>query len=131
MKLVRIHPYEPRRGHTTLRYSMAGSGYPMFMEGRGWYEVDDDIADKLGELTNNPNDPRSPLVFQVLTKEEAQAIDMVEKQQIAVAESPIPMPKSIRNKIEEESNPDLTTEEVAPKPRKRKKKTIKKTSPKD
>ena len=39
--LVRLKPYDPRRGHVLRRYTYAGI---KFHEERGWYRVSKDVA---------------------------------------------------------------------------------------
>ena len=42
--LVRLKPYDPRRGHVLRRYTYAGI---KFQEERGWYRVERPVAEYL------------------------------------------------------------------------------------
>lgn len=95
MKLVRIYPPNPRQGHHAQTYMLSGSPYPKFEAWRGWYEVDDATAEKLRKLRNNPQDPGSRPVFQVLTRTEAEALEEAEKERVAEAKAPIKLPKGV------------------------------------
>ena len=75
-KLVRIKPYDPKRGHVVRRYTVFSI---RFDETRGWYRVADDVADYLGKVHQAPHDEDSPLVFDVCTEAEAHALEDVER----------------------------------------------------
>jgi hypothetical protein len=73
-KLVRIKPYDPRRGQVLRRYTLSRFNGIRLEEGRGWYQVDDDVAAYLATIRNVDGDELSPLAFEVCTPEEAEAI---------------------------------------------------------
>ena len=75
-KLVRIKPYDPKRGHVVRRYTVFSI---RFDETRGWYRVADDVADYLGKVHQAPHDEDSPLVFDVCTEAEAHALEAAER----------------------------------------------------
>jgi len=118
MKVVRIYPPNPSRGHFAETYILSGSGYPKFEAKRGWYQVDDKTAERMERLRNNPADSGSRPVFQVCSPAEAKAMEKVEIEQVAKAAAPIPLPKKVKNKLdpvaEEESWDDLQKAEEAP-----------------
>lgn len=105
-KLVRIHPPNSSRGYHAKTYLLSGSGYPKFSHMRGWYEVDDATAEKLSRVLNNPFDSHSKPVFQVVSKVEAEAMEVAEKEQVAEAASPIPIPKAKVEEVLEDDLPD-------------------------
>ena len=73
--LVRLKPYDPRRGHVIRRYTYRGI---KFQEERGWYRVDKAVADHLRSVRQFPADPHSQPAFDVHTPTEAKAIDQKE-----------------------------------------------------
>ena len=75
-KLVRIKPYDPKRGHVVRRYTVFSI---RFDETRGWYRVADEVADYLGKVHQAPHDEDSPLVFDVCTEAEAHALEEAER----------------------------------------------------
>lgn len=97
--LVRIYPPNKSRGYYARRYRISGSKYPVFDYKRGWYEVDSKTAKQLKKVRNNPADPMSRPVFQVVTREQAVAIEEAEKAEVAKATGPVPLPAG----VEEES----------------------------
>lgn len=72
MKLIRIKPYNPKIGNVLRRYNL--NGYTFEVE-RGWYKVDDDVAEYLKGVHQHVELEHSPLAFDVCTEEEAAAID--------------------------------------------------------
>lgn len=92
-KLARIHPLNPATGHTLRRYSVSGSNYPIFEIDKGWYEVSNAMADRLKKILTNPRNPYSPPVFQIMTHEQAAALDEVEGDRVATATAPVPRPR--------------------------------------
>jgi hypothetical protein len=74
--LVRLRPYDPRRGHRLRRYTYRGI---KFQQERGWYRVNKDVADYLREVRQVFSDEHAPLAFDVCTTEEAKALDAKEK----------------------------------------------------
>jgi hypothetical protein len=73
--LVRLKPYDPRRGHVLRRYTYAGI---KFHEERGWSRVEKPVGDYLRTVHQLPSDSYSPLAFDVCNEEEAKAIDAAE-----------------------------------------------------
>lgn len=105
--LVRIHEPQPNHGYHMETYILSGSGYPKFDWRLGWYEVDAKTALALSRVKNNPGDPYSRLAFQVVTPEEAEAMEEAEKEVAATADAPHPMPKKIRSKLAKEGIVDV------------------------
>lgn len=79
--LARLKPYNVRKGHTTRIYSIDGT---RFYEERGWYEVSDDLGDKLRDLHQDHYDLDSPDLFDVCTQEEAEELERREAKQVEV-----------------------------------------------
>ena len=78
--LVRLKPYDPRRGFVLRRYTYAGI---KFHEERGWYRVDRHVGDYLRAVRQVLGDEHAPLAFDVHTEAEAEAIDAEESQATA------------------------------------------------
>lgn len=76
--LVRLKPYDPRRGHVLRRFTYAGI---KFQEERGWYRVEKNIADYLRTVREISTDRYSPLAFDVCTEEEARALEAAESEE--------------------------------------------------
>lgn len=80
--LVRLKPYDPKRGYVLMRYSMCGI---LFEESKGWYRVDPHIAEKLEDVRCRPDMPDHPHyglnAFDVCTPEEARRIANAENEQ--------------------------------------------------
>lgn len=70
--LVRLKPYDPRRGHVLRRFTYAGI---KIHEERGWYRVAKDVAEYLRAVHQIPGEPYTPLAFDVCTDDEAKALD--------------------------------------------------------
>lgn len=86
--LARLKPFAPGKGHLLKTYSIHGY---IFRVERGWYEVDESIARYLSTVRNGDSSD-AQLAFDVMTTEEAQALDQREKrsqQERAEAISPI------------------------------------------
>ena len=66
-KLVRLYPHNPRRGwllQTYLDPQLGGrKGGMKFVGKRGWYKVDDDVAEELEDVRQVDTDPRSGPAF--------------------------------------------------------------------
>jgi hypothetical protein len=75
-KLIRIKPYDPKKGNVIRRYTAFGV---RFEEARGWYKVSDEVAAYLGTVHQRPGDDDSPLAFDVCTEDEAQRLETSEK----------------------------------------------------
>jgi len=74
--LVRLKPYDPRRGHVLRRYAHRGI---RFLVEHGWYRVDREVADHLRTARQVDADPHSLLAFDVCTEDEARQIDTTEQ----------------------------------------------------
>ncbi len=83
--LVRLKPYDPRRGFVLRRFTYAGI---KFHEERGWYRVDKAVADYLRGVHEAPESDFTPLAFDVCTEEEAKAIDAREESESRVRRTP-------------------------------------------
>lgn len=84
-KIVRIKPYDVRRGQTRRTHSVRGM---MFREEGGWYEVNDRTAAYLATVRVSENDPASKLVFDVAdSREHAAEIEAAYKAEIAREEA--------------------------------------------
>jgi hypothetical protein len=82
--LVRLKPYDPRRGHVLRRYTYAGI---KFQEERGWYRVERPVAEYLRAVREVPSDRYAPLAFDVCTETEAKALDANESEVAKVKRS--------------------------------------------
>lgn len=87
--LVRLKPYDPRRGFVLRRFTYQGI---RFHEERGWYRVTKSVADYLAKVPQRDSDPHAPLAFDVATEDEARALDAREEHEAKtrknVAEAP-------------------------------------------
>lgn len=74
-KLVRLYPKNPHRGwylQTYLHYQLQMK----FVGTRGWYKVSDDVAEKLRDVLQIQEDPRSGPAFMIAAdKEEAAKLE--------------------------------------------------------
>lgn len=84
---VRIHPFNPAQGHRKRTFLVHGFSTAFTVEA-GWYELDARIAVQLKKFRNNANDDGSKPIFQVVTKEKAQEIDLRARRKAAEADSP-------------------------------------------
>jgi hypothetical protein len=73
--LVRLRPFDPRRGHVLRRYTYRGVKY---VPERGWYRVTADVAAYLRTVRQDAGNPHSPPAFDVGTDEEARALEAAE-----------------------------------------------------
>lgn len=73
--LARLKPYNERKRHLVRTYMIDGA---RFFEERGWYEVSDALGERLRPLTQDYHDEDSPKLFDVCTKEEAEALEQRE-----------------------------------------------------
>lgn len=73
--LVRLKPYDHRRGHVLRRYTYAGI---KFQVDRGWSRVEKPVGEYLRGVHQIPGDTYAPLAFDVCTEEEAKSIDATE-----------------------------------------------------
>jgi hypothetical protein len=70
--LVRLKPFDPRRGNVLRRFTHAGI---RFEDERGWYRVEAPVAGYLRTVRQRAVDEQSPLAFDVCTEDEARALD--------------------------------------------------------
>ncbi len=73
--LARLKPFDGKR---FVRRSVTVFGIK-FIGDRGWYRVDDSVADYIRTIVQRDEDPDSPPAFDVCTDAEAHAIDEREK----------------------------------------------------
>jgi hypothetical protein len=74
--LVRLKPYDPRRGYVLKRFVYDGIA---FHQERGWYRVIKTVGDYLRGVREVAHDPNSPLAFDVATDEQAKALEAQEE----------------------------------------------------
>jgi hypothetical protein len=96
---VRLKPYDKKRGYLVRRYMVAGHEFMTDHEtGRPiWNKVMKRAEDYLRALKQNPDDPESKDLFDVMTPEEYQQIREREQAQVmarfGIAESPVRTPE--------------------------------------
>jgi len=90
--LVRLKPYDPRRGHVLRRYAHRGI---RFLVEHGWYRVDADVADHLRTARQVDADPHSLLAFDVCTEDEARQIDTTEQARERATRATDDIPRSV------------------------------------
>lgn len=109
-KLVRLKPYDPKKGHVIRRYTAFSI---RFEEARGWYRVTDEVANYLATVHQVPGDEDAPLAFDVCTEEEAKRIEAVEKkraeERARAAEPNVTQPHDVSGRAA-----DLTTADLPP-----------------
>jgi len=109
-KLVRLKPYDPKKGHVIQRYTAFAV---RFEEARGWYKVSDEVATYLATVHQVPGDEDSPLAFDVCTDEEAQRLEAAEKkkaeERARAAEPNVAQPYDVSIR-----GGDLTTADISP-----------------
>ena len=93
--LVRLKPYNERKGHKTRVYMIGGE---RFVQSRNWYEVPDDFAAKLKDLHQDHYDEDSADLFDVVTQEEADKIDAKEAEALVNAKATARQPQKLRNR---------------------------------
>ena len=74
-KLVRLKPYNPKRGYKLRRFTYKGM---RFDGSKGWYAVPESIAAELAEIHQEYYDEDSPMAFDVMTQDEAIALEEAE-----------------------------------------------------
>jgi hypothetical protein len=79
--LVRLKPFDPRRGQVLRRYTYAGI---KFQEERGWYRVEPAVAEYLRGVRQIAGDRHAALAFDVCTEAEARALDAAEADEAKV-----------------------------------------------
>ena len=97
--LVRLKPYEPRRGVVLRRYSYRGIA---FHEARGWYRVTKEVADYLRGVRQIAGDIHSAPAFDVCSEEEA---GHLEAQQASEAQARKKAAEAIDATIADEAKP--------------------------
>jgi hypothetical protein len=70
--LVRLKALDPRRGHVLRRYTYSGV---KFHEERGWYRVSKIVGDYLRTVRQIAGSSYGALAFDVMTDDEAKALD--------------------------------------------------------
>lgn len=105
--LVRLKPYDPRRGFVLRRFTLAGI---RFQSERGWYRVEKPVADRLRAVRTVPTDEHSPLAFDVCTETEAKALEAGESEAAKVKRSATDDLKVVPARAA------ITTEDLLPKP---------------
>lgn len=119
-RFVRLKPYDKRRGFLMRRYSV---NRKRFTAGR-WYEVPLGLAMHLENITAKPEDPTTPLAFDVVdTKQDAQRLMKRERmaRERATAENPELMTLTTRDlRGDEIREVDISADdEVEQRPRRR------------
>jgi hypothetical protein len=84
-RLVRLKPYDPRRGHVLRRFTYA-AGIKFQVE-RGWYRVEKAVADYLCAVREVASDRHSPFAFDVCTEAEAKTLEATESEASKVKRS--------------------------------------------
>ena len=82
--LVRLKPYDPRRGNVLRRFTFRGI---KFHEERGWYRVEAPVSEYLRGVHQVPTDLFSPLAFDVCTEAEAKALETTQAEETKVKRS--------------------------------------------
>lgn len=73
--LVRLKPFNERKRHLTRTYMFDGA---RFFVDRGWYDVPDAFAERLRDLRQDYHDLDSPILFDVCTTKQAEALEEAE-----------------------------------------------------
>ena len=82
--LVRLKPYDPRRGFVLRRFTFGGI---RFQDEHGWYRVERKVGEHLRAVRTVPTDRYAPLAFDVCTEAEAKALDVGESEAAKVKKS--------------------------------------------
>jgi hypothetical protein len=88
--LVRLKPYDPRRGFVLRRFTYKGI---KFQEERGWYRVEKQVADYLAGVRQVEHDAHSPSAFDVQSDEEAKALDAREESEAKTRKNALEAPR--------------------------------------
>lgn len=101
---VRLKPYDKAKGHILRRFNFQGK---LFIVEKGWYTVDDSLAEELKQVHSIPDNENSPLAFDICTAAEAKKLDELEQKrklsQGANASEPVDLTEG----------GDLTTKDIA------------------
>ena len=96
-KLVRLYPRDPKRGWFIQTYLDPKLGVK-FLGTRGWYQVEDEVAEELGNVLQKAYDLRSGKAFMIAKdKAEARELDLSiaepeeEEAKVGTAEDPVVM----------------------------------------
>jgi len=131
-KLVRLYPRHVPLGFVLRSYTILDP--PLrFMVHRGWYEVDDAVADMLKDIPQQERYPTGPRAFMIAAdKAEAKKLDAkaaeviakaVKVEQVGTADEPVKATTAARpGSRSTVAVPDEDAKEGAPKARTRKKK---------
>jgi len=79
MMFIRIHPFNPKRGFKIKRFNYRGQ---KFESERGWYQVEDDFAEEVRDLKQNPYEEDSKPVFEVADEDGAKALSLVDHENV-------------------------------------------------
>lgn len=109
--LVRLKPYNPKRGFKVRRYIVSSARLRLDVD-RGWYEVDAALALKLSQLRQESTDPDSPPLCDVCTREEAIALEEREKEAEERASARRPHSEVRVHSPTRRNAPDLTTRDL-------------------
>ncbi|MFI5297477.1 MAG: hypothetical protein ACHREM_05210 [Polyangiales bacterium] len=115
--LVRLKSLDPRRGYVLRRYTYAGI---KFQEERGWYRVTKAVAEYLRTVHQVADDAVSPLAFDVLSDEEAKALDAREEAEAKVRRSATDDIRLSEARTDAVTTADLAPRGPAPDPKARK-----------
>lgn len=108
-KLVRIKPYDKRRGHLLRTYRVGGK----FYEGKkGWYEIEASVAEVLAEVKQS-TDPHAPNGFDICTRAEAERIDEEEAQEEGKRSASSPNKFTAREDVEAKVKANRARQEKA------------------
>ena len=126
--LVRIKPYNPKKGHVRRCHIVQKYGM-RFKVDAGWYEVPAAVARELRKELTDANDPESAEIFDVMTKAQAQETLQFEQMKVerlkASPEAAIklrvrrPVGQRSPDDNAEEELTELAEEELQPAPRAR------------
>lgn len=111
MKLVKLPPYSKRHRFLLRRVVILNPRMIRFIAERGWYRVEDDVAEAVAELHQIDGDPMSPKAFLIAKdEEEAKQIDAriakllrpKEEDSVGTADAPISAERPGRKKTQEQ-----------------------------
>lgn len=113
-KLVRVKPYDPKKGHVIQRYTAFAI---RFEEARGWYKVSDEVATYLATVHQVPGNEDSPFAFDVCTDDEAQRLEAAEKkkaeERARAAEPNVAQPHDVSVRAADLTTADLPRSQTA------------------
>lgn len=106
---VRLMPVNPRLQRTVANFTYKSQKY-RGGERPTWYCVDESLAKQLSEMRQNDADPYSPALFQVVEKEEKEAIERNEHEQYLAQIGALRGTISIPRDVEKPRTQDIRTE---------------------